>query len=113
MIKVTFWKRAASSYAGFDMIGHAGFANRGRDIICAAGSVLAINTVKSIEASTAPKPISDESDGHLTLQLPDLSQASAAARRAVDLLLASMQLGLGSITSSYGSHYLQVQTIQK
>ena len=113
MIKVTFWKRADSSYAGFDMIGHAGFANSGRDIICAAVSVLAINTVNSIEAFTALKPISDESDGHMTLQLPDLSKASAEDRRAVDLLLDSMQLGLESIKSSYGSHYLQVQTIQK
>jgi len=113
MIDVTFWKQSDGSYAGFDMAGHAGFAKSGSDIICAAASVLAINTVNSIETFTQIRPVSEESDGHLTLKLPDLSKASDADRRAVELLLDSMRLGLDSIRSSYGSRYLQVHTIQK
>ena len=113
MINVTFWKQSDGSYSGFDMIGHAGFAKSGSDIICAAASVLAVNTVNSIETFTAVKPVTKESDGHLTLHLPDMSKVSDADRRAVDLLLDSMHLGLDSIRSSYGSRYLQVQTIQK
>ena len=34
---------------GFDITGHAGFAKAGEDIVCAAVSMLAINTINTLE----------------------------------------------------------------
>ena len=52
MIKVTFYKNSDGSYAGFQSLGHAGYSEHGSDIICAAVSVLVINTINSITELT-------------------------------------------------------------
>ena len=49
MIEVTVYKTMRHEYAGFDMSGHAGYDDIGKDIVCAAVSVLVINTLNSIE----------------------------------------------------------------
>ena len=51
MITVTIYKKS-NQYLGFDINGHAGYAEEGSDIICAAVSVLSLNTLNSIEAFT-------------------------------------------------------------
>ena len=51
MIKITVY-RNSSGYAGFRSQGHAGYAEEGYDIICAAVSVLTVNTMNSIETFT-------------------------------------------------------------
>lgn len=52
MIEVTVYKTMRHEYAGFDMSGHAGYDDIGKDIVCAAVSVLVINTLNSIERFT-------------------------------------------------------------
>ena len=47
MITVTI-HRSNDSYAGFKVVGHAGYAEEGYDIICAAVSVLVVNAVNSM-----------------------------------------------------------------
>ncbi len=49
MITMTVFRSDTGIYQGFLCSGHAGFARAGRDIVCAAVSVLVINTVNSIE----------------------------------------------------------------
>ena len=49
MIQVEIIRDASKAYVGFSIKGHAGYAEHGQDIICAAVSVLAQNTVNSIE----------------------------------------------------------------
>ena len=51
MITVTVTKKN-NSYTEFTSKGHAGYAEEGQDIICAAVSVLVINTVNSLETLT-------------------------------------------------------------
>ena len=48
MIEVTVYKTMRHEYAGFDMSGHAGYDDIGKDIVCAAVSVLVINTLNSM-----------------------------------------------------------------
>ena len=55
MIEVTVYKTMRHEYAGFDMSGHAGYDDIGKDIVCAAVSVLVINTLNSIERFTDDK----------------------------------------------------------
>ena len=48
-------KKQNGNITGFHMEGHAGYADRGSDIVCASISVLAINCVNSIEEFTGRK----------------------------------------------------------
>ena len=52
MIKVTIYQSSEGEISGFAIQGHAGYAESGSDIVCAAVSVLAQNTVNSIEQFT-------------------------------------------------------------
>ena len=49
MIRVTIYQNEKKECAGFLAKGHAGFSEAGQDIVCAAASVLMINTVNAIE----------------------------------------------------------------
>ena len=55
MINVTFYKDSSHDYKGFKFSGHAGYAESGKDIVCAAVSVLVINFVNSVEKLTDDK----------------------------------------------------------
>ena len=52
MTKVTFYQNSEKQCVGFDVNSHAGYAEEGEDIVCAAISALVINTVNSIETFT-------------------------------------------------------------
>ena len=52
MIKVTIYQNSEGEITGVSIQGHAGYADNGSDIVCAAVSVLAQNTVNSIEQFT-------------------------------------------------------------
>ena len=96
MIEVTVYKTMRHEYAGFDMSGHAGYDDIGKDIVCAAVSVLVINTLNSIERFTDDKTtcVSDENSGTVEFRFKDHPSHDAA------LLLDSMILGLEDIEDS-------------
>ena len=82
--------------------GHAGFDDDGRDIVCAAVSVLALNTANSVEKFTEDRFRASEDDGYFVLEFTDkISEKSK-------LLLDSLVLGLTSIRDSYGEEYINV-----
>ena len=49
-------------YISVESNGHAGYAEEGQDIICAAVSALIVNTVNSVETLTEDLIISEEMD---------------------------------------------------
>lgn len=112
MIRAALWKNAEGCFWGYEISGHAGYADHGMDIICSAVSVLAINTANSLDTFTKLHPSVNESDGHLTVSV-SAQDASSEDLDKAKLLFDSLKLGLDSIQSSYGSKYLQVKTIQK
>ena len=65
MITVTVSKKN-NSYVSFTSKGHAGYAEEGYDIICAAVSALIINTVNSLEQLTGDQIQAEESDGFVS-----------------------------------------------
>ena len=101
MITVTIYKRS-DQYAGFTMEGHAGYAEAGSDIICAAVSVLSLNTLNSIEAFTEDLFSAEEKDGFLSCSFPDALSEKAS------LLVDSMVLGLTDIQRNYGKPYIRI-----
>ena len=72
MIQVEIIRDASKAYVGFSIKGHAGYAEHGQDIICAAVSVLAQNTVNSIEQFTDDTFSGeiDEKTGSLAVSFP-------------------------------------------
>lgn len=106
MIKVTLLTKS-NNLIGFEMSGHAGYAEYGNDIVCAAASVLAINTVNSIEAFT--EDLFDctvgEDDGLLQFKL-----ISNKINEKSELLLKAFKLGIQSIEQQYGNTYIDIKT---
>ena len=102
MIKVTVSKRN-DSYISFTSKGHAGYAEEGQDIICAAVSVLVINTVNSLEQLTGDHIEVQEDDGFVSFTFTE--PVSEGGR----LLMDSLVLGLTEIQHSYSNHYIKVK----
>lgn len=103
MIKISVYKNAEGKIIGFHSKGHAGYAESGQDIVCAAVSVLIINTVNSIEHFTSDvfKYAEDEKKGEIDFKIEsELSSES-------DLLLNSLFLGLEGIQKEYGKKYIK------
>ena len=96
MIEVTVYKTMRHVYSGFDMSGHAGYDDIGKDIVCAAVSVLVINTLNSIERFTDDETscVSDEDTGSIEFRFDGIPSHDAT------LLLDSMILGLEEIEDS-------------
>ncbi|HJA65915.1 hypothetical protein B5F07_11605 [Lachnoclostridium sp. An169] len=96
MIKVTVYKTGRHEYSGFDVTGHAGAAEAGHDIVCAAVSALVINAVNSVERFTDDETscVSDEDEGSIEFRFAGRPSHDAG------LLLDSMILGLEAIEDS-------------
>ena len=102
MIKITVYKNSEQEYTAFHCIGHAEYADAGEDIVCAAVSVLVINTVNSIE-----KLLSDEFDivTDAKIGLIDFSLKKGYSLESL-LLIRSLILGLQGIQKNYGTDYV-------
>ena len=94
MIEVTVYCRN-QVYVGLKASGHAGYAEAGEDIFCAAASALIINTVNSIEQLTQNE-IADEAadDGLVSCSFPGGLDEDGA------LLIDSLLLGLRQMEES-------------
>jgi len=96
MTEITFYRNSDGDLTGFRADGHAGYADEGEDIVCAAISALVTNTVNSIEAFTDDEPDLDIDEEEAYI---DLSFFEAPGEKA-QLLLKSLALGLEDIQSS-------------
>ena len=90
MFHVTVYVNSAKEYIGFQTSGHAGYAPEGQDIVCAAASVLTINTINAIDlyAEDEFSVDSDQEEGMIAFYLSDSPSKEA------ELLLKTMILGL-------------------
>lgn len=86
-------------------MGHAGFAKSGKDIVCAAVSILVINTINSMEelANEDMDIVTNEESGFIDCRLK-----SVLSKEGI-LLIDSMILGLSGIAKEYGSKYLALK----
>jgi uncharacterized protein YsxB (DUF464 family) len=105
MTHVTIFINEDKECVGFQIEDHAGYADQGEDIVCAAISTLVINTINSIEAFTGTVPIveTDEKSGYIHCSFEESITNEAA------LLLDSMILGLSQIKEQYGTKYIDVK----
>ena len=104
MTKITITKTSDDNYKRIECKGHAGYADSGEDIVCAAISVLTINTMNSIENFTDDKFTcsQDEKKGIIVMEFED------APSKEAELLLKSYELGVTSIFKQY-RNYLNIK----
>ena len=106
MIKVSIYKNEKNQLIGFQCSGHAGYAQSGSDIICAAVSALVITTMNSIDTFTSDTfdYKEDEEKGFV-----DFKIISTLSERS-ELLLGSLILGLQGIEQQYGKKFIKIVT---
>lgn len=104
MIRVTVFQNSENVYTGIEISGHAGYAEYGHDIVCAAVSALSLNMANSIERFTEDgfRGDADENGGfrfHFTGEMSPESK----------VLMNSLVLGLENIMSDYGKTYINIR----
>ncbi|MGO4108045.1 ribosomal-processing cysteine protease Prp [Paenibacillus sp. YAF4_2] len=105
MISVTFVRRAADRrIVSFTISGHAKYANRGKDIICAGVSAVSVGTVNAIEALAKVELPASMKNGWLSSDIPEQSDKDTDDK--VQLLLESMVVMLGNIAQSYDKYVI-------
>lgn len=86
---------------GLTVDGHAGYAETGNDIICAAVSVLAQNFVNSVEALTEDEMEYRIWNGHMDIKWESLSEQGR-------LLADSFFIGVCSVANTYGDKFVRI-----
>lgn len=105
MITVTVSRNEDGVCNRICMEGHAGYAEYGQDIVCAAASALFINTVNAIETFTGDDFTVDQDTKTDQVILQMTSSVSGEAKLLIDSLL----LGLQGIESEYGTEFIRVR----
>ncbi|WP_151736495.1 ribosomal-processing cysteine protease Prp ['Paenibacillus yunnanensis' Narsing Rao et al. 2020] len=109
MINVRVTRNSAQgTIVGFTVKGHAEFAKKGWDIVCAGVSTVTFGTVNSIERLTGVILETSLDDGFLSGTLVPVADPEVSAK--VQLLLESMVMMLGDIAESYGK-YIKIQQV--
>ena len=95
MTKVTIYKIVKNECVGFKALGHAGYAEEGEDIVCAAISILTINTMNAIETFT---------DADVSLEMDEeigfIEYRIEEPTKETSLLLDTMVLGLQTMADN-------------
>ncbi len=106
-VKVITYTDEQDAVRAFTVEGHSGFGESGRDIVCAAISILTINTVNGLEQYLSHPPVSKAKDGFLACTLPELE--SESDKLSARVILGTMLLGLEQIQGTYGSRYISFE----
>lgn len=101
MIKITIFKKD-SKYVGFNVEGHANYAESGKDIVCAAVSTLAYNTENSICEFTHDYSLHRDGPGFTCVLLDGESNPSWE----YELLLKSFKSGVRQISEQYPDYVI-------
>ena len=89
------------NYRSFSCEGHAGFEDAGKDVVCAAVSMLVINTANALDSLTDNK-IEASDDGFIRWEFKNIPDEKG------ELLMDSMIMGLKEIETKYGNNYLRL-----
>ena len=96
-------KKREQAYLSFSSKGHAGYAEEGYDIVCAAVSALIITAVNSLDSFTDEEFTVEENDGYVSFQFKQPTSERGT------LLMDSLLLGLTQIEQEYHKQFLTVR----
>lgn len=111
MIDTKFTRDSSGHIIEYKLEGHANTAPYGQDIVCAAASMLSINTVNSIEALAGCTPnvvTNDQEGGCLIVSLPQ--KMNQEKMNISQILLESLLIGLTDLAHEY-PEAIQVKTV--
>ena len=98
MIRAILYGREGG-YTGYRASGHSGYDESGRDIVCAAVSVLGCTCVNSLESLLGVLVrMRENDDGILDFDLPDLP---ADRQEGAQLLMGALAQGLRDLQEQY------------
>jgi len=107
MIKAKIYRKKEQLICGFQLSGHAGYAEEGADIVCSAVTILVFNTVNAIESLTDAGftcETDEKKGGFIKVMLPD--EKMGTTNHDAQLLLQAMVLGLKDIEKEYNSYII-------
>jgi uncharacterized protein YsxB (DUF464 family) len=113
MIKGTFKRNESGRIKSFELSGHANAGEYGSDIVCAAVSALAINTVNGIDALAGVTPMIEADEvngGQLFVEIP--SHLTQEQTNITQILLENLLLGLQDVQKE-NNQFIEIQTLTK
>jgi uncharacterized protein len=102
MISITINRTKSGSIQSFKISGHAFFADRGKDIVCAGASAVSVGAINAVHALTGVTPEIEQGDGFLRCVVPD--RLPEDINEKVQVLLEGMIVSLQTIEEEYGEH---------
>lgn len=110
MTSITFYKTPSGDYRGFCADGHVGLASAGEDVVCAAISVLTINTINAIDQLTNDRieVVQDKKRGRIRCDLS--GETGGALSKDATLLMKAYEMGAGAIAAQYREVRCNVET---
>ncbi len=95
MIRLTLFENARGIPVGYRVRGHAGFADKGLDIVCAAASSLSVACANALESICGITPGVTTADGLLEIRFPD------GDSRDVQVILGVLRQGFSDLREQY------------
>ncbi|WP_422444597.1 ribosomal-processing cysteine protease Prp [Thermoanaerobacterium sp. DL9XJH110] len=102
MIRIEVVRDAGEKFKRLEISGHAGYAEYGRDIVCAAVSALAETAALGLEKIAGVRPLVKKREGYFLLKLPENINEDAYTRSSI--IIETICLGLVDMSKSYPSH---------
>lgn len=102
MITVEIFSGNDEKILGYQVSGHAGFADSGEDIVCAAVSGIVQTAVLGLDHYLSVSPNLEIKDGWLKCMLPDTINIEELEK--AQIILRTMELGLLSTQESYNKY---------
>lgn len=115
MIRALFYRDETGAIVEFAVSGHAGFADRGRDVVCAAVSALTQATLIGLEEVLGLQVEAevDDEDGRLRCRLPERAGNTPGDRlQGAAVLTETLLRSLRSIHAGYPDH-VQIREIHR
>jgi uncharacterized protein YsxB (DUF464 family) len=109
MIKVHV-VRNENNITSIKVTGHAGYAEHGQDIVCAAVSALVETAVLGIENIACIRPMVIKKEGFFSIKLSEDIEQERMEKAMV--ILETMILGFKDISNSYPS-YIRIEEIKE
>lgn len=102
MTLIRLYRDRRGSLTGFSVIGHAGQAPEGEDIVCAAISALSLTAANALTSVAGFQPLLHVGDGFLSVRLP--RRLTPTMRRTADIILKTAERGFSDIAAAYAEY---------
>lgn len=102
MIRIRITRDKSNFIRQIVIEGHAGYAEHGSDIVCAAVSVTAYTAAGALEELAGVRDCYTAEDGYMAIDLPD--DIKGERKRTADIILETTVIGFKQIEMEYGRY---------